>query len=127
MSFKYDLRRVGMVKDTIHTTEPDTLYARGRYLLEERRYAEALVILDGYKDLNTAVALLSLGYDETALAILEGVPEKARTWYLRAIALARLGRRGEALEAYDRSVALEEQMQYRAGLDPELNDLLKNR
>ena len=44
VDFKYDLRRVGMVKDTIHTTVPDTLYARGVKLLDERRYDEALTI-----------------------------------------------------------------------------------
>lgn len=73
------------------------------------------------------MTLLSLGYDDAALKILPTLPPEARTWYLRAIALARLGRRDEALEAYDRSVALDERMQYRSGLDPELNDLLKHR
>lgn len=48
MSFLYDLRRVGMIKDTIHTTERDTLYDRGRRLMEDRRYKEALTILTPY-------------------------------------------------------------------------------
>lgn len=116
-----------MIKDTIHTTEPDTLYARGVLLMQKRKYAQALHILSDYKDCNTAVVLLSLGYDEPAYEILCTLPVSATTQYLKAIALARQGRRGEALEAYDRSVALDERMEYRAALDPELNDILKYR
>lgn len=116
-----------MIQDTIHTTEPDTLYARGVELMRERKYAQALYILSDYKDRNTAVTLLSLGHDAQAYDILCTLPRSAITEYLRAIALARMGRRAEALDAYDRSVVLDEKMQYRAGLDPELNDLLKNR
>ena len=127
VSFKYDLRRVGMIKDTIHTTEPDTLYARGVELMQERQYAQALYILSDYKDRNTAVVLLSLGHDDPAYEILCSLPETATTEYLKAIALARLGRWDEALDAYDRSVLLDEKMEFRAGLDPELNDLLKHR
>lgn len=127
VTFQYYLRRRGMVKDTIHTTEPDTLYARGLELLEARRYREALPILSSYRDRNTAIALLSLGYDDAALEILATLPDDARVWYLRAIACARLGRRAEALDAFDRACALDERMKYRATLDPELNDLTKNR
>ena len=49
-----------MVKDTIHTTELDTAYLRGRQLLEKRKYAQALYVLHDYRDRNTAIALLSL-------------------------------------------------------------------
>ena len=60
------LRRVGTVKDTIHTTELDTAYLRGRQLLEKRKYAQALYVLHDYRDRNTAIALLSLGQDREA-------------------------------------------------------------
>ncbi len=78
VSFRYDLRRVGMIQDTVVTTQPDTLYARGVRLLQDRRYTEALAILSPYEDLNTAVARLSLGYDNAALTILEKLPQEAR-------------------------------------------------
>ena len=75
------LRRVGTVKDTIHTTEPDTAYLRGRQLLEKRKYAQALYVLHDYRDRNTAIALLSLGQDREALRILEALPATAISEY----------------------------------------------
>ena len=39
VTMRYDLRRVGMVKDTIHTREVDTAYMRGINLLQKRKYA----------------------------------------------------------------------------------------
>ena len=44
VNFRYNLRRKGMVKDTIHTTELDTAYARGVELLRKRKYAKALYL-----------------------------------------------------------------------------------
>lgn len=45
---RYDLRRVGMVKDTIHTREVDTAYMRGINLLQkenmQRRYISSMTI-----------------------------------------------------------------------------------
>ena len=84
-----------MVKDTIHTTELDTAYLRGRQLLEKRKYAQALYVLHDYRDRNTAIALLSLGQDREALRILEALPATATSEYLRAIACSRLGRKAE--------------------------------
>lgn len=126
VSFKYDLRRVGMIKDTIHTTEPDTLYAHGVHLLEKRQYAKALYILSDYKDQNTAIALLSLGYDQAAREILEKLPPKGMVHYLTAIACARLGDRPGAASAFEKACAAEERFRYRASLDPELSELVKN-
>ena len=72
---------------------PDTLYARGVRLLQSRRYDEALYILSAYNDRNTAVTLLSMGYDRRALKILQALPSSAVVEYLRAIAFERLGER----------------------------------
>ena len=127
VELRYYLQRVGMTQDTVHTTEIDTLYLRGRRLLEERNYRAALGILRPYADRNTAIALLSLGEDERALDVLYRLPENGRTLYLQAIALARLGRKDEALEAFARACALDPNLEYRAGLDPELNELIKSR
>lgn len=121
----YDLQRVGMTRDTIHTTEVDTLYLRGRELLAGRKYRAALEVLRPYDDRNTAVALLSLGFDEHALQVLERQPVSAVREYLQAIACARLGRREDALAHYGKAVRLDPNMEYRANLDPELSELVK--
>ena len=125
VTFKYDLRRVGMIKDTIHTSVPDTLYACGYRLLNDRRYDEALRILDHYGDRNTVICLLSLGLDERALELLSAFPLSARTEYLKAIALVRLGRLDEATEHYDTACRLDGSLRYRSSLDPEIAELLR--
>ncbi len=125
VDFKYSLRRVGMVQDTIMTTVPDTTYARGVELLNERKYVEALEVLDTYKDRNTAIALLSLGYDKTALEVLAPLPTTAVTEYLKAIACSRLERKTEALKYFHKACLLDENMRYRGELDPEIAELFK--
>lgn len=70
------LRRVGMVKDTIHTTEPDTAYLRGRQIARKRKYAQALYVLHDYRDRNTAIALLSLGQDRRRCASSKHFPRQ---------------------------------------------------
>lgn len=127
VNFRYDLRRVGMIKDTIHTTEIDTAYCRGVELLKQRHYAAALSVLDAYNDRNTAIALLSLGYDQTACKILAKRPETGPDEYLKAIACARLGRPTEALGHFDKACEADERMTYRGRLDPEISILIKNR
>jgi hypothetical protein len=124
VSFKYDLRRVGMLKDTIHTTVPDTLYARGVKLLKGRKYNEALNILGGFYDRNAAVCMLSLGLDEQAYFTLKALPENSTHRYLLAIVCARLGRDDEALSHFDRAVELNPNLKYRGRLDPEISPLL---
>ncbi len=124
VNFKYDLRRVGMVKDTIHTTVPDTLYARGVELLNEREYNDALRILRPYEDRNTAVAMLSLGYDEQAYEVLCRLSEEATVEYLKAIACARMGRIEEGKAAFRRACELQPNFEYRGNLDPEIRELI---
>ena len=109
------LRRVGTVKDTIHTTELDTAYLRGRQLLEKRKYAQALYVLHDYRDRN-----------REALRILEALPATAISEYLRAIACSRLGRKAEGRRHFLEACRRDERMEYRAALDPEIDELLKN-
>ncbi len=127
VNFKYDLRRVGMIKDTIHTTVPDTLYARGVALLKGRKYSDALKVLGGFYDRNAAICMLSLGYDERAYNTLRNLPENSTHCYLMAVACARLKRREQALVHFDRAVELNESIQYRGNLDPEISTLIKSR
>ena len=125
VNFRYNLRRKGMVKDTIHTTELDTAYARGVELLQKRKYAKALYILNDYNDRNTVVAHLSLDHNERAMELLATMPKNAVTEYLRAIACSRLGRKAEGREHFLEACRLDGRMEYRGNLDPEIAELLK--
>ena len=125
VNFRYSLRRKGMVKDTIHTTELDTAYARGVQLLQKRKYAKALYILNDYNDRNTVVAHLSLDHNERAMELLAVMPKDAVTEYLRAIACSRLGRKEEGREHFLEACRLDGRMEYRGNLDPEITELLK--
>ncbi len=125
VNFRYNLRRKGMVKDTIHTTELDTTYARGVALLRKRKYAKALYILNDYNDRNTVVAHLSLDHNERALELLAVMPKDAVTEYLRAIACSRLRRKTEGREHFLEACRLDGRMEYRGNLDPEIAELLK--
>ena len=125
VNFRYNLRRKGMVKDTIHTTELDTAYARGVQLLQKRKYAKALYVLNDYNDRNTVVAHLSLDHNERAMELLATMPKNAVTEYLRAIACSRLGRKAEGREHFLEACRLDGRMEYRGNLDPEIAELLK--
>ena len=125
VNFRYNLRRKGMVKDTIHTTELDTVYARGVELLRKRKYAKALYILNDYNDRNTVVAHLSMDHNERALELLAAMPKDAVTEYLRAIACSRQGRKAEGRRHFLEACRLDERMEYRGNLDPEIAELLK--
>ncbi len=125
VSVRCHLRRVGMVKDTIHTREIDTAYMRGLKLLQRRQYAPALYVLNDYRDRNTVVALLSLGLDAQASALLDSLPPSSVVEYLRAVACSRLGRKAEGREHFLRACELDSRMQFRGNLDPEITELLK--
>ena len=126
VNFKYDLRRRCMVKDTIHTTIIDTLYARSVELLDQRRYEEALNILQAYEDRNTAVAMLSLGFDEQAYRVLMQLKEDATVAYLRAIACVRLQKIDEGRKHFKRACELQSTFEYRGRLDPEISILINS-
>lgn len=87
---------------------------------------QALYVLHDYRDRNTAIALLSLGQDREALRILEALPATATSEYLRAIACSRLGRKAEGRRHFLEACRRDERMEYRAALDPEIDELLKN-
>lgn len=125
VEFQFNLHRSGMTQDTIHTTEPDTIYDRGRELLKARKYKEALSILIEYDDYNTAIAYMSLGYDKPAYDILAKQPQTANCEYLLAILASRFGNDKEAVERYLRSVEMDDSKAWRGALDPEINRLIK--
>lgn len=125
VDFTFYIHRAGMVKDTIHTTEPDTLYASAIQWMQERKYSSALNILADYNDRNTAICLMSLGYDESAYQILLKESEDGDSEYLLAILSARLGREDEAVKRYLHACELDDSKHWRGVLDPEINRLIK--
>lgn len=124
--FDFYLHRKGMDRDTVYTTEIDTVYAQGIMALKNLDYKKAVELLRPYHDYNTALAYLSAGYNHSAIKDLETVPSSANTDYLMSIALSRLGRLKEARQAYLRCIEREPSMVFRANLDPELAEIVGN-
>lgn len=128
VDFRYNLRRVDMVKDTVVLTVLDTTYMRGVQQLRDRDYVGALRTLNDYKCQNLAIVLLSLSYDEAAFEILEQLPpaeKNARTDYLSAIALSRMNQPHEGLEYYLKAIQADPVLKFRGNLDPEIQILYK--
>ena len=119
--------RVEQKKDTVHLQQVDEAYMKALDDLSSRRYQSALEVLDAHKDMNTALCMLSLGYDGRALDVLEtGACEKGTSaWhYLRAVCLSRLNRITEAKDAFREACLQDESLELRGELDPEINPLL---
>ena len=128
VDFVLHTHRRDMVKDTIHTTVVDEKYNEGRELLRARDYRGALSILSDYpKDFNLAITYMSLGYDDEALPILINHEEKegADIQYLLAILYYRKGEIEKSLKCLLNAGKLDRYKIFRAQLDPELNDLIK--
>lgn len=114
-----------MIKDTIHTTEPDLMYADAIKLMEKRKYSLALQVLSDYNDWNTGICLMSLGYDLAAYNIFSNQKESADCEYLLAILASRLGREDEAVKRYLHACEQDATKRWRGALDPEINKLIK--
>lgn len=126
VDFKFCLHRRDMQKDTIHTQVIDERYAEGIRLLQSYQYKEALQILSDYTDKNTVICLMSLGYNSRALELVSKYPVDSDTEYIKAILLKRLKRDGEAVSCYLNACRLDPSKIWRADLDPEINELVKN-
>lgn len=87
------------VKDTIHTTELDTDYARSVELLRKRKYAKALYILNDYNDRNTVVAHLSMDHNEQALELVGRNAEGCRDGVSAGHCLLAAGTQGRGVAA----------------------------
>ena len=126
MDFSFYMHRPDMEKDTLHTTELDTVYMKGLEALRNLDYRKAVTLLGVYGDYNSALALAAAGYDESALSVLSALKGRdARSDYLEAMLLARLGRPGAA-ESFRRSVSKDPSMRHRANLDPEMSVVLES-
>lgn len=125
VEFTFHLARRNMVEDVMFTDEIDTEYAKAVELLQNRKYKEAMQKLLEYRDLNAALCYMSLGYNKTAITILDEQPETADREYLKAILYAREGQTEKAVQLYMKSCEMDGSKIMRGELDPEIADLIK--
>lgn len=124
VQFNFHLHRKGMLKDTVHTTILDSVYMRGLELLIDHDYDGAIKYLSPYEDFNTALTLVALDRNYSALEILEKCEKTAQVNYLLAIIYSRFGRERDAVESYIRSCQQEHSFIHRGNLDPEISVLI---
>lgn len=128
VSFDFYLHRVGMVKDTIHTTQLDSVYMEGLQALKELDYKKAVAILRPYDDYNSALAFMSAGYNHSAMDVMGRLDRNdPKVCYLMAVVLSRLGQYDEAMKYFDLCIAYEPYMVHRANLDPEMAVLIRRK
>ena len=123
--FTFALHRKGMVKDTIHTTELDTVYMKGVQAIRDHDYQAALAFLAPYHDYNTAVAYVALDRNLSALEILEPLPRTPQVNYMLALLYARRGDEQAAVQHYLNACAQDRSFISRGNLDPEIFTLIK--
>lgn len=126
--FDFHMHRSGMVRDTVHTTEIDSVYMSGVEALKLLDYKKAVTILRPYDDYNAALAFMLADYNHSALDVLGRLEDKdPKVCYLKAMVLSRLGQHEEALKYYDLCLAYDPYMRHRANLDPEMHLLVRKR
>ena len=123
--FDFHLHRKGMVKDTVHTTELDTVYMKGVAALKDRDYEVALNYLRDYKDYNTAIAYVSLDYNASAMAILQDLPRTPQVNYMLALLYARNEDDQNAVQCYMDACRADRSYVFRGNLDPEIYILIQ--
>lgn len=124
VDFRFYYHRSGMLKDTVHTNVLDSVYMRGVTALKDRDYPLALELLQQYGDLNSALAMISMERNNSALEVLLTLPEDARTHYLLALVYSRLEDEQSAVEHYLKSCSLDRSYVNRGNLDPEISGLI---
>lgn len=126
--FDFHMHRTGMLKDTVHTTELDTMYMAGIEALKSLDYKKAVSVLRPYDDYNAALAFMSADYNHSALDVLGRLDDTdPKVCYLKAMVFSRLGLHDEALKYYDLCLAYDPYMRHRANLDPEMHLLVRKR
>ena len=124
--FDFFMHRTGMVKDTVHTTELDTVYMAGVRAMKDLDYKKAVTIFRPYDDYNAALAFMSADYNHSALDVLGRLDDSdPKVCYLKAMVLSRLEQHEEALKYYRLCLAYDPYMRYRANLDPEMHLLVR--
>ena len=123
--FSFQLHRRGMLKDTVMTTVPDTVYRNGLQAIRDRDYERAVTLLRPYGDYNTAVAYLCMDYNASAAEILDKLDPTPAVLYMQAILHARSGDDRAAVQAYLQACRLDPSYIHRGNLDPEISELAR--
>lgn len=123
--FTFALHRRGMIKDTVHTTELDTVYMKGVQAIRDHDYQAAVAFLAPYRDYNTAVAYVALDRNASAMEILDPLPRTAPVNYMLALLYARQGDDRNAVQHYLNACQQERSYISRGNLDPEIAVLIK--
>lgn len=123
--FNFHLHRIGMVRDTVFTTVPDTAYMRGVQCIKDHDYETAVALLGPYQDYNAAVAYVALDRNLSAYSILKDCERTPRVNYMLALIHSRLGDDREAVQCYLQACEAEPSYVYRGNLDPEISALIK--
>jgi hypothetical protein len=122
VKFEFYLHRAGMVKDTVHTTEVDTVYMAGIQALRDLDYKRAVSLLRPYGDYNSALAFMSAEYNHSALDVLQKLDDTdPKVCYLMAMVLSRLEQNEMAQMYFKRALAYDPYLRHRANLDPEMS------
>ena len=128
VSFDFYLHRAGMVKDTVQTTQLDSVYMEGVQALRNLDYKKAVSILRPYDDYNAALAFMSAGYNHSALDVMGRLKnDDPKVCYLMALVLSRLDLYDEAMKYFELCLAYDPYMEHRANLDPEMAVLVSRR
>ena len=126
--FDFHLHRVGMVQDTVMTTEMDTVYMAGLQALRDLDYKTAVTLLRPYGDYNSALAFVCADYNHSALDVLDRLDlDDPRVCYLKSMVLSRLGLNDEALKYFELALVRDPALEHRANLDPEMHEIVKLR
>lgn len=123
--FRFALHRKGMVKDTIHTTELDTVYMKGVQAIRDHDYVAAIALLAPYADYNTAVAYVALDRNSNAFEILKDMERTPQVNYMLALIYARRGDDQNAVQHYLNACQQDRSYVSRGNLDPEIAALIK--
>ena len=122
--FDFCMHRAGMVKDTVHTTVPDTVYMQGVRALKEHDYQSAVTLLRPYNDYNTAVAYCAMGYNASAMQVLKDLELGDKEEYVMALLCSRNGEDATAVQHYLNACTLNPSFVHRGNLDPEISRLI---
>lgn len=128
VSFDFHLHRADMVQDTVYTTDLDTVYMDGVQAIRDLDYRKAVTILRPYDDYNSALAFMCADYNHSAMDVLARLDDTdPRVCYLKAMVLSRLKQVDEAVKYFELALAYDPRLEYRANLDPEMYEIVKQR